>query len=142
MNDTERKALVEELAATIDKALVPINQYLPVFAREDAATACLPIIERLLAAGTAPEPGLDELLDSVHEAADIEFLVWDVESGFAGDDRHEGEWVARIVWPLGPRWEPLSDFGSADGTGPTRTDAMRHAVAQATGTTQEGTSDE
>lgn len=133
MNEAERNALLGILKTFYGEARYTGTSVIT----EDAphTRRAIAAIRDLLAAADAP--GMDELLDSVHEYAVIESLVWDEESGFDGDDRHEGEWVARIVWPLAARWEPLLDVGSADGTGTTRDEALLSAVAQAT-TMQEG----
>lgn len=76
-------------------------------------------------------PGLDDLLDSVHDFALVYSLWWDIEAGFDGDDRHEGQWCAQVEWPLAAQWEPLVSIGSAEGTGPTRMAAIADAVAKA-----------
>lgn len=109
MNDEQRAALVEELAEAIHVDAARRR----VFTAETAAESCLPIIDRLLAAATAP--GMDELLDSV----DCPALDIDPIKGNEGGDQ---AYVAYIMPKTGGVW---------DGTGPTRMDAIRSAVAQA-----------
>lgn len=80
----------------------------------------------------APHGDLEAMLNSVHDVAVIGELWWDIEAGFDGDDRHEGQWRVHIEWPSQSAWwEPLCDVGHAEGTGPTRVAAIRAAVANA-----------
>lgn len=79
----------------------------------------------LTAAGDAP--GLDEMLDSVHPWANLH----DVALMQAGD------WVADIHWPR----DMHNDHGNwheAQGTGPTRIEAITDAVAKARAQQKEG----
>ena len=81
----------------------------------------------LQAAAVEPEPGpgLDELLDSVHQKAMISFVF-----------QHDSEpWIAGVRWPYTDELPIDSQtFASAEGTGPTRIDAIADAVRQAKGT--------
>lgn len=133
MNEAERKALVEELAEAMGLTFGPGD----VPPGPDEVAACLPIIERLLAAADAP--GLDELLDSVHPEATIDLGI--TLPGY----QDKGRWGVTVFAPSGTTWESTREVNglarSIEAFGSTRMDAIRNAVAQAT-TTQEGTEHE
>ena len=126
MTEDERTALVEEMAEAIHKTGVQVvaTERTP-WPMRTLVTACLPIIDRLLAAHD-----LDALLDSVPQPApDM------IELG--GPDALRNYHIKVWAPPLPP---PHRSHGQAmpvdrgwRGTGPTRLDALRDAVAKATG---------
>lgn len=141
MNETERAALVDELA----EAMMPEAYAGVAGTRQELkasiskhAERCLPVIERLLAAADAQE--LDALLDSV---PNLEISETNKEGEYYAFG--EMQWfdaTADVRVYQDDDRSPDARYEVYIGTGPTRTEAIKAAVAQAAGITQEGTSDE
>lgn len=136
LTDTEKATLVEELAEALRKwdnsteemDKIDWSKSLEDLYREQAATACLPIINRLLA-----ERDLDALLDSV--GGELDF-IHDGKKGPASphwyeDPPAERRFRSRIII----RREQAGQAGywitEYRGTGPTRTAAVQAAVKAA-----------
>ena len=120
MNETERKALVDELAEAIG-----IERWSPhgsdTVPNRELATACLPTINLLLAAHD-----LDALLDDLPDGWKMPYFPYHKSS--------DGMYRCQIHIPLflagmEVTWTHRASYG----TGPTRIAAIRDAVAKAKG---------